>query len=217
MRLNPARFNRHLANIGQEVRWRRSYACACVGISGQPDPKHKLCNGKGVLWAAPIDTYAGVSHQTLTPELAAAGNWDIGELVLTIQEASAMWEFIGKNDRVLLKNSTDVFSSALKRGSPTERILFSVKDFQRVFWLDPVTRNPVEGGLPQIDAMGNLSWPAGDGPPDGFPYSLTGMRFDEYYVFKNNPQDRGEHNGARLPKRVELKAFDLFNRSIVSA
>lgn len=48
MRLNPAAFDRFLTGIGQQVLWRRAYACACVSLqSGAPDPKHALCSGKG--------------------------------------------------------------------------------------------------------------------------------------------------------------------------
>jgi hypothetical protein len=64
--------------------------------------------------------------------------------------------------------------------------------------------------------LGNLSWPNGGGPPIGVTYSLTGTKFDEYFIFLNLPSDRNEHEGARLPKKVTLRKWDLFGRSNLS-
>ena len=125
MRLNPARFNRHLNNIGQQIAWRRSYACACADpASGNPDPKHQLCRGKGRIWDAPVQSVCGVTRQVVTPEMVAAGIFDSGDLTLTVPESSPLWEAAGRYDRVTLLNSTDVFSQPLRRGAPTERLLF---------------------------------------------------------------------------------------------
>lgn len=218
MYLNPARFNRHLAKIGQKLGWRRSWACACVNPdSGAPDPKHQLCGGKGRFWDALVITTAGVSHSDVNVENGAPGQWETGDMTMSIPESSVMYDNIGQFDRVLMLNSTDVFSQPLKRGSPSERLLFTVKDFARVFTLDPTSRLPVDYPLPVVDTNGNLSWPNNDGPPFGTVYSITGNKYDEYYCFLNYPSDRGEHSGARLPKRVAMRLFDLYGRSNVSA
>ena len=212
MRLNPAAFNRHVAHIGQQLVWRRSYSCACVNPdSGAADPKHQLCMGKGRLWDEGIDTVAGVSRQDANSEFSGPGPFDTGDMMLTIPEESPMYD-AGQFDRVLMKNATDVFSQPLKRGAPVERLLFSVASFIRVFWLDTVTRTEVEGSLPVIDAVGNLSWPNGGGPPIGTVYSLTGIKYDEYFIFLALPSDRNQHSGARLPKRVSARKGDLFGR-----
>lgn len=213
MRFNAAAFDRHLANIGQAVKWRRSYACACVNPdSGAPDPKHQLCLGKGRLWDAPIETVTGIATQQVQAEWAAAGVWESGDLVLSIPQSSPLWD-AGQYDRVLMLNSCSVFSQPLKRGSPTERLIFSVKSISRVFWLTPVTKLIVEGGIPVVDANGNLSWPGGVGePPPGMVYSITGEKFDEYFLFNGFPSDRNQHQGMRLPKKVVARKWDLFNR-----
>ena len=214
MRFSPTRFNRHLANIGQQVMWRRSYGCACVNpTSGAPDPKHALCGGKGRIWADPVPSVCGVSRQVVTPEMAAAGIFDSGDLTLTVPANSAMWNDCGRFDRVTLLNSTDVFSQPFTRGAVTEKIfLFTPASIERCFWLHPVTRGIVEGGLPVVAPNGTLSWPNGGEPPLGTTYSLTGTRFDEYYVYDQLPSDRNEHSGAPMPKRIQMRKWDMYGR-----
>lgn len=213
MRFNRNRFNRHLANMGQQLMWRRSFACACVSRdSGAPDPKHALCGGKGRIWVEAVEMVCGVSKQDVTPEMIAAGLFDSGDLVLTVPENSPMWSSAGRFDRITLLNSTDVFSQPLTRAAPTERIIFRVAVVDRCFWLDPVTRQIVEGGLPEVDADGRLSWPNGGEPPPGTVYSLSGQKFDEYFIFDSLPSDRNMHSGMRLPKRIQLRKWDLFGR-----
>lgn len=214
MRFSPARFNRHLANIGQQVVWRRAYACACVNpASGAADPKHALCSGKGRIWADPVATVIGISKQEATPEMVAAGIFESGDMTATVPSSSPMWASAGRFDRIRLLNSTDVFSQPYTRGAANERIIFAVERIERCFWLHPTTRQIVEGGIPVFDQDGNLSWPGGVGePPPAATYSLTGTRFDEYYILDSLPSDRNEHSGAPLPKRINLRRFDLFNR-----
>lgn len=212
MRFNPGAFDRHLANIGQKVQWRRSYGCACINpASGQPDPKHALCQGKGRLWDAPLTTVVGVASQKVQLAWIQAGMYEQGDMVLSIPQSSPLWDS-GQYDRVLMLNSTTVFSQPLTRHAPSERIIFQVDKISRCFWLHPTTRLIVEGGIPVVDAEGRLSWPNGGEPPAGTTYSLTGTKFDEYFVWADLPSDRNEHSGMRLPKRLVARKFDLFNR-----
>lgn len=211
MRLNPAAFNRHLEHIGQRVLWRRSFACACANpATGQADPKHALCAGKGRLWDPPVQTVTGVASQDVQMKWAKLGNWAAGDTVLSVPSSSPLWN-AGRYDRVTMLDGDDVFSQPLVRGAPTERLIFAVKSVTRCFWLDPVTRNIVEGGLPTVDEAGRLTWAAG-GPPAGTTYSLTGLKHVEYFVFDQLPSDRNQHSGERLPKRIVARNFDLFSR-----
>lgn len=214
MRFNPTAFNRHLVNIGQRMLWRRSYACACANpLTGAADPKHALCGGKGRIWDDPVETICGVSKQAVTAEMVDAGVYDSGDMTMSVPENSPMWESAGRFDRVTLLNSTDVFSQPLMRGGPMpERLLFSVEKLTRCFTLDPVTRGIVENALPSIDTDGMIVFAPGDEPPLGASYSLTGTKFDDYYIFDQLPSDRNEHSGMRLPKRVQLRKWDLFGR-----
>lgn len=214
MRFNSAAFDRHLNNIGQTVLWRRAYACACVNpASGAPDPKHALCMGKGRLWDPPVETVTGIARQETLAEWAQSGLWESGDMVLSIPQASALWD-AGPFDRVTVLNSTDVFSQPMTHGAPNERLIFPVAAVTRCFWLNPANRSEVvEGGVPVIDADGRPSWPGGVGePPPGMVYSLTGTKYSEYYVFSQFPSDRNQHQGMRLPKRVVVRKFDLFSR-----
>lgn len=213
MRLNPDAFNRHLEHIGQRVLWRRSFACACVNpASGQPDPKHALCGGKGRIWDPAVETVTGVASQEVLAKWAKFGLWEAGDLVLSVPSSSALWD-AGQYDRVQMLDGDDRFSQPLVRGAPTERLIFAVKSLERCFWLHPTTRAIVEGSVPVLDANGRPTWPGGVGePPPGTTYSLTGLKFDEYFIFDKYPSDRNQHSGAKLPKKIVARRFDLFSR-----
>jgi hypothetical protein len=213
MRLNPGAFDRHLQHIGQKVRWRRSYACACSNPhTGAPDPKHALCAGKGRIWDDPLDSVVGVASQKTLAQWQAMGMFEAGDTVLSVPQSSPMYDEVSQFDRIVLLNSTDVFSQPLTRGTPTEKLLFQVDKITRCFWLHPQTRALAEGSLPQIGADGRPVWPDGGEPPPGATYSLTGMKLSEYFVFGEFPSDRNEHSGARLPKRIVARRWDLFGR-----
>ena len=95
MRLDPAAFNRFLGEIGQQVAWRRSYACACLNpASGAPDPKHALCAGKGRLWNAPVQTVCGITRQDVSPELIAAGLFDAGDMQMGLAVLRPVMSFV---------------------------------------------------------------------------------------------------------------------------
>lgn len=213
MRFNPTRFDRHLANIGQRVLWRRSFACACVNpASGQPDPKHALCAGKGRIWNDPVPTVTGVATQSTQAKWAAMGMYAVGDMVLSIPQASPLWN-AGRYDRITALDSTDVFSQPLVRGAPTEKLLFKPVSIDRVFWLHPTTRLIIEGGIPTVGSSGIPEWAVGQlAPAPGVSYSITGTKNSEYFLFDNFPSDRNQHSGMRLPKRVVARQFDLFNR-----
>lgn len=212
MKLSSTAFNKHLAHMGQKVKWRRSYACACLNHqSGNPDPQHQLCNGKGRIWDPPIETVTGIPNQTVQAQWAALGMFEAGDLVLSIPAASALWN-AGMYDRVLLLNSTTVFSQPFIRGAPSEKVIFPVCKIDRCFWLSGPNRGTiVEGGIPTVSETGALSWASGE-PPPGATYSLTGTKYDEYFIWGQFPSDRNEHSGEALPRRVVARKFDLFSR-----
>lgn len=213
MRLNPNAFNRFLRGIGQRVTWRRSFACACVNpASGAPDPKHALCAGKGRIWNDPVETVTGIASQEVVAEWAQSGQWESGDMILSIPSDSPLWD-AGQFDRVKMLNSTTVFSQPLTHGAVTERLIFAVHSVNRCFWLHPTTRLIVEGGVPVVSDNGMLSWIGGIGePPPGVTYSITGLKYDEYFIFGGLPSDRNEHSGSRLPKHVVARKWDLFSR-----
>ncbi|SAK98702.1 hypothetical protein AWB80_07573 [Caballeronia pedi] len=212
MRLNPARFNAHLNHIGQQFKWRKAFRCPCINRhSGAAAPNCPQCFGKGWIWAAALDAVAGMAGQQVRQQWAQFGMWQDGDAVVTIGSDSPMYE-MGQFDRVTMLNSTDYFSLSFTRGAPNERILDPVEKVTRVFWLD-ADKQIVEGGIPKVPANGVPVWSIG-APPAGTSYSITGTRFSEYFCYGPFPSDRGEHSGARLPKRVVLRRFDLFGRDL---
>lgn len=212
MRFNSSAFDRFLTDIGQKVEWRRSFSCACVNLaSGQADPRHALCSGKGRIWEPPVPTVTGVASQKVQMQWAQMGQWEQGDMVLSIPQSSPLWN-AGQYDRVTSMNSTDVFSQPMVRGAPTERLIFAVEAITRCFWLHPQTRVIVEGGLPVVSPTGTLSWPNGGEPPPGMTYSLTGTKHSEYFIWGEMTSDRNQHSGMALPRRVVARKWDLFGR-----
>ncbi|MEX3764469.1 hypothetical protein [Paraburkholderia phenoliruptrix] len=212
MRLNPAAFNAHLNSIGQNFKWRKAFHCPCVNPhSGAAAPSCPQCGGKGRIWNAPLDAVAGIAGQKVQLAWAQMGLWQDGDCVVSVPENSPMYE-MGQFDRVTLLNSTVYFSSVLVRSGQNERIMGAVEKVTRVFWLDQ-GKNIVEGGIPTVGADGTLTWSSG-APPAGVQYSVTGTKFTEYFCWGPYPSNRMEHQGARLPKRVILRSFDLYGRDM---
>lgn len=213
MKLSRVHFNRHVTKMGQQVLWRSANACSCVNpTSGAPDVKCKLCNKKGRIWNKPLQTVCGSQKQQTQAEWANSGMWEAGDLVVTVPENSPMWDG-GQYDRVTLLNATDRFSQPLTRGSGTDNLsLFTVDRIERMFWKHPQTQALVEGGIPAVDADGNLTWTDRE-PPMGVTYSITGFKHSEYFIWGDFPANRNIHSGVRLPKRVVLRRWELLGRT----
>lgn len=211
MKLNPGAFNRWIANVGQRVLWRRSYSCPCTDeFSGAAKTDCPQCRGKGHIWDAHgVEGVCGVAQQQVQPQWQDFGNFEQGDMVMTVPSDSALYD-MGRFDRVILLNSTDRFSRIYTRGTG-EKLDVPAMSIDRVFWLSQDRTQQIEGGIPVFDADGNLTWSSGE-PPVGVQYSLTGVRYTEYFVWQQLPSDRNEHQGAQLPKRVQLRKFDLFGR-----
>lgn len=215
MRLNPAAFDAHLGFIGQQFTWRKAYRCPNVNPhSGASAPNCPLCAGKGVIWSAAVPVMAGVAGQQVQRQWAQFGQWQNGDVVVTIPENSAMYE-VGEFDRAVMLNATEYFSLILTRGDPQEKIHLPVKAITRVFWLDPTHTSIIEGAVfPTVNADGSLTWPMNGAPPAATQYTITGTSFVEYFSWGPYPSNRNEHSGARLPKRIVLRRFDLFGRDL---
>ncbi len=214
MRLSPGAFNALLSgNLAQDLRWRASTTCPCISaFSGAAAPGCPKCAGKGRLWAAPVACKAGVTSQKISAQLSQQFNMEAGDALITVDESSPLYD-AGQYDRVTMLNSTDRFSLALTRGDVTERLYMQVQKIDRVFWYTGQAGqgDVVEGGIPVVDDAGGLTWTSG-APPDGVSYSITGTRFAEFFVYLDLPANRGHHGGARLPKRMPVRRFDLFGR-----
>ena len=209
MKFNPGAFDRHLANMGQELLWRRAAHCACVNPnSGAPTPQCTVCLGKGIVWDDPVKTVCGVASQKTQQQWAAFGMWEDGDMVLSVPQGSPVWNS-GRNDRIIMLNATERFSMPLRRGDITERLLFRPVSVERVFWIK--AGEIVEAGLPAFDDDGVPVW-GNDAPPPAIAYSITGWRYGEYFVFGNYPGSRNQHSGMRLPKNIVMRRWDLLGR-----
>lgn len=211
MKLNPGAFNRHINHMGQRVRWRQAFSCPCVQEhSGAAKPSCPLCLGKGRLWNHGVDGIAGVTQMKINPSFEGFGAMEQGDMTLTVPSDSPLY-ILGRFDRVVLLNSTDVFSRTLTRGDHDNLSDMTISSISRVFWLDPAGEAIIEGGIPTVSGIGELSWASGE-PPADVEYSITGLRFSEYFVWGNLPSNRNEHLGAQLPKKVQIRLWDLFGR-----
>lgn len=212
MRLNRARFNRHVRHMGQDASWAPAYRCACwTPETGGADPRCPLCLKRGWVYGEAKATVVGSQQQKSQAQWAQTGMWEEGDVVITVPEDSPMWDG-GQYDRVILLNTEEKFSATLTRGGPDDNLsLYSVVSVDRVFWRHPQTQSLVEGGIPTVAEDGALTW-SDRAPLPGTKYSITGSRHVEYYVFGNFPSNRNIHQGVRLPKRVVLRRWDVSNR-----
>lgn len=212
MFLSPVAFNRHIRHMGQMVSWRRSYQCPCINeFSGAAEASCPLCNGKGYQWSATaVPGVVGVTSQVNKKQWAQFGNWEDGDMLLTVGSDSPVYD-ISRFDRLLLLNSTDRFSRVLVRGDDVEKINVPVVSIDRVFWLNQAKNAVIEGDVPTVADDGSIVW-GSNSPDPGTQYSITGTCYTEYYVYDMMPSDRNEHSGLLLPRKCQLKNFDLFGR-----
>ena len=214
MRLSPGRFNRLLGSdqggLGQAVTWRRASFCPCRAVySGAAEPDCPLCQGRGTLWAVPVAAWTGLAGMKQTREWAAFGEWQSGDVVLSIPSDSPLYA-AGENDRVLMTQSSEAFSTGLTRGVK-DQPPFMVVEVTEVFWRDPATKARVNGALPSVAPDNTLTWASG-GPPDGVQYSVSGRCRPEYYIFRDLVQDRAHSGGLALPRKTVARRFDLMGR-----
>jgi hypothetical protein len=211
MLLSPARLNAHFRTMGQDFLWRKGYSCPCVtAASGAANPLCTNCDGKGVTWAAGVASRCGFSSQTEKQAMKDFGQFEVGDALLSIPSDDPAYA-AGRWDRFRCATSTSPFSLNLRRGF-ADKLRFSVVDISRVFWLDGAF-NEVEGGIPAVDAStGALTWTGGIGEPAaGSWFSITGERYDEFFVYMDLPNDRNIH-GLAQPRKLPCRLFDLFGR-----
>ncbi len=240
MRLNPARFNRFLAGIGQDLAWRPSHACPCVrAYSGAADPSCRHCAGKGRRWDTAIACHAGIVSHEIARKYAPMGLLDAGDVLLVIPSDSPVYA-IGEFDRVVMTDRTEPFSLNLIPGSNVLR--FDPVSIHAVTWLN--ARGELVDGLFRFATPDGAVFVTSDGreftlkltfevrpdgtyaylangvtggvtpppltPPPGATVSISGRRHPEYFCYLTLALDRPHHSGEPLPRRVLLRRYDLF-------
>lgn len=212
MELDPDAFNAHLAVFAEPFLYRKAFACPCLNpSSGSPTYNCPQCGGKGWLWSAAVNAPAAVASGSVQLKWAKMGNYEDGDCVLSIPNDSPMYH-VSQFDRVTALTSSDRRSLSLVHGDASERLVHTVKEIYRVFWLDDAS-HIVEGGIPAVDpATGRLTWTTGE-PPAGKAYSISYERLLDYYCFGAFSADRRKHGGVFLPNKVVLRRFDLLGRT----
>lgn len=217
MRLDPNAFARHLDAFAEPFQLRSAFACPCLNpTTGSAKPNCPYCGAKGWLWGVVKDVTAAVASSSVQQEWARLGQYESGDLVLSIPHTSGMYE-MGQFDRVVHLTNTDSRSLSMIRGSGRDKLTGqAIKRVTRVFWFDQAEAL-VEGSLPTVAADGSIVWPAaGAGvvvPATGQTFSITYERYAEYFCFGSFSNDRMKHGGAKLPRKMVLRRFDLFGRT----
>jgi hypothetical protein len=91
-----------------------------------------------------------------------------------------------------------------------DKIALPVQRIDRVYWIG-AGNVIVEGGIPAVAGNGQVSWASG-APGAGTQYSVSGTRYSEYFIWDDMPGDRNHHYGARLPRKLVARRFDLYGR-----
>jgi len=214
MQLNSEWFNDQIAEMGQEVLWRRAFACPCrdphsgAAVQGCP-----ACAALGWFWDDGIVCLSGMASMRVAREFAAFGAWESGDVVLTLPSNSAIYA-AGEKDRIVMRDSSEPFTLLLTRGT-LDRMRFPLLQIDRIFYLTPPEPTPVTVPAPPVGPDGTLLWDDVDpavAPPAGSQYAVSGRKRPEFYLFTDLPQDRAHFGGAALPRRVQARRFDLFGR-----
>ena len=207
MRFTPQKFNRMLNNRAQSFLFSKGYACPCLNQnSGQPLYNCQHCSGKGRVWDGATKGLAAVVGRDVIKKQADFGQWDAGDMMLSIPSDSPLYD-MGLYDRLVAVDKSEPFSMIFVAGV-NEAMRFVPVSIDRVFWQD-INLDFVYGDIPTIKSDGTLQWGAIN-PPAKTTYSLTGRRRPEYFCYNENPLDRPHHQGADLPRVVSVRRFDLF-------
>lgn len=208
IQLNPDDFNSFLNGMGQNVQWRRAFACPCVNPkSGQAKVNCIACSGKGRIWPGdPVAGVTGVAGGQAHKQWMAYDIADMSDVILSVPSDSPLYA-IGPFDRVMFVNRTEPFSLNIVKGV-NEKIRFYVTELEKVLYLLP-DGSAADAEPPQVLGDGSLDWDAVE-VPDGATFSVTGRRRTEYFCMPDTPFDRPHHAGATLPRRVVLRRFDQY-------
>lgn len=209
MHFDVGAFNHLLNDMGQEFELRTSRACPCVNPqSGAAKPNCPHCGGKGRIWGSPVVGRAGVVGRDTMQQFAQFGVWDQGDIMLSIPSDSPIYQ-AGLYDRLRSQHRTEPFSINLIRGM-NDLVRFQAVSFDEALWLDSANVLQV-ATVSGVDAHGRVVW-GSNPPPNNTTYSLTGRRFQDFFLYQEIPYDRPMHYGMALPRRVVLRRFDLFGR-----
>ncbi len=216
MELRAAAFNRLLGAFAQRSLWRRAVLCPCRDThSGAADPACQLCFGRGRFHYGAVESPVALSGMKASREWQSFGLYQAGDVVVSLASNTPLYG-AAEGDRVTFLDSELPWQAAFRRGDPDERLpphTFVVEDTVALLpggiprALDP------PANLPTGDEYARPTWaPGAAAPGDGEAYSVRARIRPTYHLFREMPQDRAHHGGARLPRRVVLRLEDLAAR-----
>jgi hypothetical protein len=208
MELAPGAFNDLFGAMGQRVLWRRGNACPCRNpMSGQALQGCPICSGLGTFWGDPTAGHVGLTSMRRAKEWAAFGQWVSGDVAVSLPSDSPVYD-AGEGDRFLFTDSSAPFSAVVPP-TKNDRLNFVPDQVDRVFWI--ANGAVVYGDAPQVAPDGTVYWLTDQArPPAGVQYTVSGRRQPEYFMYQQMPQDRAHFDGSDLPRRVQLRLFDLY-------
>ena len=212
-RLSPGLFNRQLAVMGQQMLWRRAALCPCRDPdSGGARQDCPLCTGRGWSWGHGVPSRAGVVGAMAQRRQADFGQWEDGDVALSVPGDTPMWN-AGEKDRFAFLQGEMPFQAALLHDG-LARLDFTPVRIDRCFWLRDGENAYRDASLPSRDPVtGRLSWPTGTTQPDaGVRFTVSGTKRPEFFLFAHIPVSRAHFDGLPLPKLFHCKRLDLLLR-----
>jgi|SRR5579862_5774240 len=202
-------FNGMINNM-QAFGWRSASACPCVDpTTGASKPNCPVCKGKGRIWADEVTCFAGMQNMRNDKAFAQFGTWEQGDALFTVGSDSPMYA-AAQYDRIRALYATVSFSLVIEPGA-NDKLTGTIKSISAVFWLDPTGTQIIQGSIPTVNADGSLSWTTGQtAPPADTAYTVTGVKYLEFYVYTHLPSTRNNNQGASLPVKFLARRFDLY-------
>lgn len=210
MLFSVSEFNGLLGQM-QRFMWRQATACPCVNAaSGAANTACPICNGKGYIWGAETACIAGMQNMRNERSFAMFGEWQAGDVLFTVGSDSPLYA-ARQFDRIRCLNAASPFSTIIVPGA-NDKLSGTISAISRVFWISDGT-TVVDGDIPTVNSDGSLSWVDGQAaPPADTQYSVSGIRFDEFYLYRDIPGNRNDDLGAALPRKFPARRFDLLGR-----
>jgi hypothetical protein len=207
---SPDKFDALLSNsrpgLGQNVSWARATLCPCRSrSSGAAEQNCPVCKGKGHFFGLEQAAWTALSGMKIQRQWEQFGQFELGDLVATIPQASPMWT-CSELDRITFTDSSEPFNYVSIGG--IDQLPWAAYEIDGVFWRDPVTKALIHGDPPVQAPDNSLSWASG-GPPAGVQFTVAGRRRPQYWVFSDLITDRSHSAGLALPRRVVLRKYSL--------
>ena len=212
---NVDRMNAFLQSIGMNATWARVSKCPCLAErTGGVDVSCPVCDGLGYLWQTPTAVVLGISSMNGTRQYAMFSEWQKGDLVCTIPSNSAAYD-AGEFDRIVLTQGQYLWDEVHKRGLNDRLKYTSIKEVIEVWAIVGGVKTVLVAETDYHLNGATIEWLTST-VENGQQYAVKYKAAPEYFIFHNLVQDRPQE-GKPLPRRVQLRLMDLFDRKGIAA